>query len=254
MATAKQRTANRMNARRSTGPRTQAGKERSRFNAIQHGLAAHSPVLPHENAVAFHEMRAALIAHHQPANIQELQLIDHIAHAQLRMERSRRFENGMFDLQLTHVKTTHGKPADPRADDDTGIAACMCSPEFDLGYKVLLRYDSRAESSYFKAVNALHRVQQARFRRAKTEAKQVSQTAESVAQTPKLASFGQTATAAPEPVPEPATVHQVQSRSTVSLESLEAVTEHRSSNVGTFPPPAGAVLMPADRMRDRSAC
>jgi hypothetical protein len=228
MATEKQRRANRSNARRSTGPRTQAGKNRSRFNALRHGLAAQSPVLPHENAAAFHEMRAALIEHYQPADIQELQLIDHIAHAQLRMERSRRFENGMFDVQLRHTKLENGKSPEPWAGDDTGIAACMCSPEFEKGYQVLFRYDSRAEAQYFKSVNALHRLREARLRQERAEAKMnlrtkvagaapaaepqplfalaqgvkqgaasTPQVADSTEETLKLASFGQTADVLP---------------------------------------------------------
>src|SRR5262245_60150540 len=40
---------NRQNARKSTGPKTAAGKARSRFNALKHGLTARTAVLPGED-------------------------------------------------------------------------------------------------------------------------------------------------------------------------------------------------------------
>ena len=43
MATAKQIEANRLNALKSTGPRTVEGKSASRLNAVTHGLAAILP-------------------------------------------------------------------------------------------------------------------------------------------------------------------------------------------------------------------
>ena len=48
MATAAQIEANRRNAKKSTGPRTEAGKNRSRLNALDHGGRALLPVLSNE--------------------------------------------------------------------------------------------------------------------------------------------------------------------------------------------------------------
>ena len=45
MSTINQKRANRLNAKKSTGPKTEAGKEKSRFNALVHGLRAESTLL-----------------------------------------------------------------------------------------------------------------------------------------------------------------------------------------------------------------
>ncbi len=44
--------ANRRNARHSTGPRTQAGKDRSRFNAVKHGMRSKHLILPGDDSAA----------------------------------------------------------------------------------------------------------------------------------------------------------------------------------------------------------
>ena len=44
---------NRANSLRSTGPRTDSGKQRSALNALRHGLTAASAVLPSEDQAAF---------------------------------------------------------------------------------------------------------------------------------------------------------------------------------------------------------
>ena len=58
MATLRQSQANQRNAALSTGPKTSEGKERSRRNALKHGLAGEGIVLPDEEARAA-ETRAA---------------------------------------------------------------------------------------------------------------------------------------------------------------------------------------------------
>ena len=47
--------ANRRNAQRSTGPKTEEGKDKVRLNALKHGLCAETIVLPHEDADAYQQ-------------------------------------------------------------------------------------------------------------------------------------------------------------------------------------------------------
>ena len=64
MATDKQIEANRRNALKSTGPKTDETKQVSKANAWKHGLAATTMLFcpgRHEDAAAFHEMRNDLI-------------------------------------------------------------------------------------------------------------------------------------------------------------------------------------------------
>ena len=62
MATDKQIAANRLNAQKSTGPKTPEGRAAVRLNAIKHGLTAQSLVLPGENPEDFDELFQAFEA------------------------------------------------------------------------------------------------------------------------------------------------------------------------------------------------
>jgi hypothetical protein len=68
--------ANRANAQKSTGPRTAAGKARSRLNALRHGATAAVGLLPGEDGRALRALSAAVYAEFRPRGQAEAVLVD----------------------------------------------------------------------------------------------------------------------------------------------------------------------------------
>jgi hypothetical protein len=83
---------NRRNARRSTGPRTAEGKERSRLNALKHGMTARTLILPGEDPEAFQARIEAWTADLQPRNDLEQFLVERAVTASWQLERADRAE------------------------------------------------------------------------------------------------------------------------------------------------------------------
>jgi len=86
-AAANRATTNRANAQHSTGPRTQAGKQRSSLNALRHGLTAASPVLPSEDRAAYESHRRQFVDEYQPATPTETQLVQELIDTSWRLNR-----------------------------------------------------------------------------------------------------------------------------------------------------------------------
>ncbi len=68
--------ANRRNCLKSTGPRTSAGKDTSRFNAVKHGARAETLVLRGEDPQALEALREAWRACLLPGDDVEARLVD----------------------------------------------------------------------------------------------------------------------------------------------------------------------------------
>ena len=79
-------------AGRCTGPRTQDGKNTSRWNSFKHGLYAQQLVIPGEDPAELDALRASLRAEHQPANTTEDILVNEIAEHFWRLRRMRAHE------------------------------------------------------------------------------------------------------------------------------------------------------------------
>jgi hypothetical protein len=78
---------NRSNARNSTGPRTEAGKQRSSQNALRHGLTARTAVLPSEDPAAYQRHCRQFIDEYKPATASETQLVQQLADTSWRINR-----------------------------------------------------------------------------------------------------------------------------------------------------------------------
>jgi hypothetical protein len=78
---------NRANSARSTGPRTDSGKQRSSLNALSHGLTARTAVLPHENPDAYQRHIQQFLDEYAPATSTETQLVHEIAGTAWRLNR-----------------------------------------------------------------------------------------------------------------------------------------------------------------------
>jgi len=88
---------NRTNSQHSTGPRTEAGKQRSSFNALTHGLTAVSPVLASEDRAAYDSHCRRFLDEYQPASPTESQLVQELADTAWRLNRVPLLEAALLD-------------------------------------------------------------------------------------------------------------------------------------------------------------
>ena len=80
-------TINRANARHSTGPRTEAGKQRAKLNALRHGLTSQSVLLPTEDPAAYQKHAQEFLNEYQPQGPTERQLVQDLIDTSWRLNR-----------------------------------------------------------------------------------------------------------------------------------------------------------------------
>ena len=103
MTSFKQIEANRRNARKSTGPVTEAGKQRSRCNAVRHGLTAETVIGALEDAEDYKAFEATIIADYDAQSAVERELVLRLASLLWRLRRATTMETGLFEIQADHL-------------------------------------------------------------------------------------------------------------------------------------------------------
>src|ERR1700745_642505 len=99
MTSYRQIEANRRNALRSTGPRTEDGKLQSRRNAVRHGLTAETVIGSLEDAEDYSAFEAIIIADYDAQSPVERELVLRLASLLWRLRRATAMETGLFEIQ-----------------------------------------------------------------------------------------------------------------------------------------------------------
>ncbi|MGO9358354.1 MAG: hypothetical protein ACLP1D_11875 [Xanthobacteraceae bacterium] len=99
MTSLRQFEANRRNSLRSTGPKTEAGKLRSRQNAVRHGLSAETVVEIVEDLEDYKGFEAAIIGDYDAQTAVQRELVLRLASLLWRLRRATSIETDLFRIQ-----------------------------------------------------------------------------------------------------------------------------------------------------------
>jgi hypothetical protein len=149
MATERQIQANRANAKRSTGPVTEEGKQASSQNARRHGQLSSCVVLKAESTPLFDELMDSLLAEFQPQTANETALVETMAVSRWKLSR-----NWIMHTALLEVETVK---QDPSAGNEPVLTALAFKSLADSSHSLHLlhRYEVSLDRQYSRALNNL---------------------------------------------------------------------------------------------------
>ena len=123
MTSLRQIESNRRNALRSTGPKTDNGKQRSSQNAVRHGLTAETVIEPLEDPEDYKAFEQAITADYDAETVVERELVLRLASLLWRLRRSTLIETGLFQIQSEVLLERRTRPTQPPSQDCALIPA-----------------------------------------------------------------------------------------------------------------------------------
>jgi hypothetical protein len=157
MTSVKQITANRENAKKSTGPKTPDGKGRIHLNALRHGLTGQVNLMPDEDRAAHDKFCVAIVESLAPEGALEIQFAQSIAEDNWRMNRGRAVENNMFAIGAFHPEIEAGN-----ARINAAISAAQTFAEDPKKFQLLSLYMQRTNRDMQKTLDRLTAMQSER--------------------------------------------------------------------------------------------
>jgi hypothetical protein len=157
MASEAQIAANRLNAQKSTGPRTEEGKALSSKNHLIHGLTAKG-LLPHEDPGQLHQIHEGFSADFHPVGTAEETQVELMSTSYFRLGRFIHCEAQFLQRDPAETKAW---PAERRLYDQTTTNLMEQAKRLNA----LSTYEARLQRSYDRALRTLLHLQAARAKR-----------------------------------------------------------------------------------------
>ena len=133
MTSFRQIEANRRNALRSTGPRTEDGKRQSRRNALRHGLTAETVIDGLEDREDYRAFEAAVIADYDAQTAVERELVLRLASLLWRLRRIISIETDLLRIQSDIARECRGalRGRPPEPEEESGSSRDLPPLVFD---------------------------------------------------------------------------------------------------------------------------
>src|ERR1700722_13639067 len=164
MATKAQVDANRRNAQKSTGPKTPEGKDKSRRNALQHGLTAKTCMLEDEDPEALVDLLNEIREKFNPQDTDEDFLIERMAKARFKYNRIMPLEAAIYNLRLS-VDRTPKEITEALGVNGQRAWAYMRDANGGNALSKLARYETSLLREYDRSRQELEKLQKTRAAR-----------------------------------------------------------------------------------------
>src|ERR1700749_3344602 len=169
MITKKQLAANRRNAQRSTGPKTEEGKKIAALNARRHNLTGQVTAMTDADRIMHDAFSAAMVESLAPEGAMETQLAQRIAPDSWRLNRISAVEDNLFALG-------HSAKSDEMETQDSEIHAALTAAKVfkteSKELQLLTLYEQRINRNLQKNLVTLQALQAARLAKREVEMKE----------------------------------------------------------------------------------
>jgi hypothetical protein len=122
MTSLRQIESNRRNAQKSTGPKTESGKQRASQNAVRHGLTAETVIKLLEDPDDYRAFEMSVTADYDPETAVERELVLRLASLLWRLRRATSIETGLLQVEY-QIPPEQDPSSQPGSTEDRGVIA-----------------------------------------------------------------------------------------------------------------------------------